>query len=99
MPTLRSLLLAQAIRSLGEGLYAIEPLPRRQIKRLLVGAAECHIGGLATGFDGPEILAFGIEHLNAGDGCDVEAVIAVDRHAVGAAFGTGGNVAQLQERP
>src|SRR5215467_278956 len=90
--------LTQAIRSLGERLHPIEPLPRREVKRLLVGSAERHVGGLAPSFDGPEILALRVEHLNAGDGRDVKAVIAVDRHAVSAAFGARGNVAQLQER-
>src|SRR5262249_3260976 len=64
--------LAQAIRPLGERLHAIESLARREVERLLVSAAERRVGGLAAGFDGAEIFALGVEHLNARDRRDIE---------------------------
>src|SRR5262249_20047009 len=90
--------LAQAVRALGERAHAVKAFARRNIKRLLVGAGECGVGGLARHLDGPEILALGVEHLNAGNRGDVDAAFAIDRDAVRAAFRAGGKIAQLGGR-
>src|SRR6516225_1953983 len=90
--------LAEPVRALGERAHAIKAFARRDIKRLLVGAGECGVGGLARHLDGAEILTLGVEYLNAGDRGDVDAVLAFDRHAVRTAFRTRRYVAKLRAR-
>src|SRR5215467_10178819 len=84
--------LAQTVRTLGQRAHSVKALTCGNIKRLLVGAGECGVGGLARDLDGPEILTLGIEHLNACDRGDKDAVVTIDRDAVCATFRARGNV-------
>src|SRR5262249_34050464 len=61
-----------------------------------VRSGKAYIGGLPRPFDRAEILARGVEYLNAADGRDVDAILAVERHAVGAALLAFGDMPQLR---
>src|SRR5262249_44204809 len=87
--------LAQPIWSLCQRLDAIEALARRDVKSALVRSRKCDVGALASRLDRAEVAARGVEHLHTGYRRDVETVVAIDRHAVGAAFGARRNIAQL----
>src|SRR5262249_6220152 len=74
--------LAQPFGSLRQRPDAVESLPRGDIERALVGAGEGDVRALARASDAAEVFAGLVEHLHADDGRDVDAILAIDRHAV-----------------
>src|SRR2546427_13267531 len=78
--------LADAVGALRQGVQAIKTFARGDVEHALVRSGKACIGRLPRHFDRAEILARGVEHLNAGEGRDVDSILAIERHAVGAAF-------------
>src|SRR5262245_20590173 len=78
--------ICHAVGALRQRLHAIEAFTRGDVERPLVRSAKRRIRRLARHLDGPEILALGVEDLHACHGGDVDAPLAIERHAVGAAF-------------
>src|ERR1700730_9536051 len=91
--------LPQAIRSLGQQPDAVEALAGCHVKRLLAGAGECEVRGLAAGLEASQLLGLGSEHLSARARRDVDPVLSIEHHAVGAALHARRDVAQLGEWP
>src|SRR3954464_1646643 len=87
-------LFADAIGPLRQHVDAIETFARRDVKHALVGAGEPRIGRLTRHLDRAEMLAGGVEHLNAGNGRDIEPILAIERHAVSAALLAFGDIEQ-----
>src|SRR5262249_38840534 len=88
-------LFPDAVGSLRQRVDTIEPFAGGDVKHALVRPAERRVGGLARHLDGAEIFSRGVEDLNAGQGGDVDAILAIERHAVGAALLALGDIAQL----
>src|SRR5262249_16500667 len=86
-----------AVGALRQHVQAIKTFARGDVEHALVRSGKAYIGGLPRHFDRAEIPARGVEYLNAGDGRDVDAILAIERHAVGAALLAFGDVAQLRE--
>src|SRR5436305_9603335 len=89
-------LLAQPLGPLRQHFHAKEAVGCGQIERPLVGPAERQI---ARATEPAEIFSGRIEHLNANHRRYIDAPLAVDRHAVGAALLVRWNVLELEERP
>src|SRR5262245_4361473 len=91
--------LSQSGRASRQQADAVEAFARRDVERLLAGSGKSHVGALSRRLDHAKIGALGVEHLNAGHRGDVDAVLGVDREAIGAAFRPGRNPGQLRGRP
>src|SRR5262249_61367072 len=88
---------ADAVGALRQHVQAIKAFARGDVEHALVRSGKAYIGRLPRHFDRVEILARGVEYLNAGDGRDVGAIVAIERHAVGAALLAFRAVTQLRE--
>src|SRR6516162_3282193 len=88
---------ADAVGALRQGVQAIKTFARGDEEHALVRSGKANIGRLPRHLDRAEILPRGVEHLNAGEGRDVDSILAIERHAVGAALLAFGDVAQLRE--
>jgi len=89
--------LAEAVRPLGKHVDAVKALARGDVKRLLAGPGEGDVSWLAGHGEGSEICSLGVEHLNAHHAGDVDAIVAIDRHAVGTAWLALGSAPQGRE--
>src|SRR5215471_1985457 len=90
-------LLPQPIGTFRQRADAVEAFSSGDIEYLFARTSEGDVGALARRLDHAEICPFGIEHLDASDGGDVDAILTVDREAIGSAFRTRRDIAQLRE--
>src|SRR5260221_8789410 len=90
---------ADAVGTLRQRVQTIETFARGDVEHALVRSRKAYIGRLPRHFDRAEILAGGVEYLNAGNGRDVDPTLAIERHAVGDALLAFRDVAQLREGP
>src|SRR5262249_60312881 len=70
---------ADPVGALRQRVQAIKAFARGDVEHALVRSGKANIGRLPRHLGRAEIFARGVEHLNAGEGRAVDALLAIDR--------------------